>query len=418
MTNKTYPNVIHFAPDDKACRGLRSLYSSAFPAQHRFISYPYFGDRSATRPNTLEFTDNDRFITDDRYWQSRELDADCHGADIIFLHSLQNCFFRVLEAAPRDCIVAWNSWGGDVYRYIPEFRDAAMVLPATLRVANFHPRDAGSSLDAGHAARDRGWVSRKVSPLRTFLRHVRPPALKVPWDRIDYFAGQEFVYNALQRTLPGFRADHARLGWYALDEPDATAFTANTGLDIQIGHSAWPMNNHIEVIAMLSEIDLTGRKVIFPLSYGSADYAARVEKCSRDLLNCTTVVLKDFLPIDEYTNIVRHCGVLIMNSVRTVGWGNILAQFARGGRVVLSRRNPLLSSLKALGYSIDAMPSTPRNLAALLQPRSLADQVSNRNIAYTMHTRSTVQESIAEIYRVWRAAQHAGSCGKPSWLWS
>ena len=69
-----------------------------------------------------------------------------------------------------------------------------------------------------------------------------------------------------------------------------------TGTDILLGNSAAMANNHLEALEQLSLVDLSGRRVLVPLTYGSAAYRTAVVERGRQLLGDAFEPLVEPLP--------------------------------------------------------------------------------------------------------------------------
>lgn len=419
MSNLTGPLTVHLLPDDKSSAQVRTLYESAYPGTHRFVSFTPLRSPNQEAPTHLEHRSGDTFVCSDSYWHSVSFRSECQAADIVVLHSINRHFARALDYVRESSIVAWNGMGGDIYRLLPGFSDNVLMQPATMRVSNYSPRSGRSPILPPKWTQRRGSTVRKLAALFTSLRTLKPPDWSIRWERVDVFSGQEHEHehHLLRLAIPEFRATPLELGWGFIEDGLDVSKADNHRPDIQVGHSAWPMNNHMEVLAQLARVDLSGRTVVLPLSYGSDEYADNVEKSARRMLGSHVAALRNFLPRAEYFNIISRCGVLFMNSYRVAGLGNIVAHLARGSRVVLPFVNPLLQRLKSQGFAVDSMPQTKAEMEKLLLPLPAEDQARNRELAYARWSREAVQSRISLLYHYWDIARQAGRCSRPTGLW-
>jgi dTDP-N-acetylfucosamine:lipid II N-acetylfucosaminyltransferase len=149
------------------------------------------------------------------------------------------------------------------------------------------------------------------------------------------------------------------------------------GQNILLANSASYPCNHLEAIDQLKRIDLGKRKVIIPLNYGDEKYAKEMEKYALKILGFDKVViLKEFLPFDEYTEILKSCSIMVLNHIRQQGVGNVVSALCQGAHVYLRSNSTTYSYLKEYGFRISAFD----NATSLenLKPQS---QEHNRTLA-------------------------------------
>jgi dTDP-N-acetylfucosamine:lipid II N-acetylfucosaminyltransferase len=120
---------------------------------------------------------------------------------------------------------------------------------------------------------------------------------------------------------------------------------------ILLGNSSTQTNNHIEVIDLLTNLDLGNKKVFVPLSYGDTDYRTILLKYGQEKLGEKFFPIVDFIPLQEYINILRSCGIVIMNHKRQQAVGNVLIALWMGASLYLNEQSTLFAHLKNKGYS-------------------------------------------------------------------
>src|SRR5690606_18378203 len=140
-------------------------------------------------------------------------------------------------------------------------------------------------------------------------------------------------------------------------------------------------NNHLETIEILLELNINDQKVIAPLSYGDMKYANYIEKEGHKRLNGKFIAIRDFLPITEYNEIVRNCGIVIMNHYRQQAFGNIIACLWMGSKLYLSEKNIIYFYLKRLGIIVFSIESDLHlNNNKVLVNLEHEEIINNRNI--------------------------------------
>jgi len=102
---------------------------------------------------------------------------------------------------------------------------------------------------------------------------------------------------------------------------------------IQIGNSADPSNNHIEILNKLLKFKDKDIEIIVPLSYGDREWAKEVIKNGQMLYGDKFRSLDDFLPPQEYRKILNSVDVAIFNHDRQQALGNILILLHLGKKV-------------------------------------------------------------------------------------
>jgi len=141
-----------------------------------------------------------------------------------------------------------------------------------------------------------------------------------------------------------------KYNYYPLE--DTLGSLVDKGIDgssIIIGNSASESNNHEYVLSIIKDLDIGGGKMYVPLSYGeNADYVKIVEEKYSKLPNA--VILKKFLPLADYQELLRSCSTFVYGNFRSEAWGNILVALYLGGKVYVSKYSFLSKYLKTEGY--------------------------------------------------------------------
>jgi len=403
------PRYLHFAVHDKAIRHLKALYPPALPGSHRFIVIETPINAVATQDRRpvqhMELSGVDRMVAPS-YWGSSTMQADCAEADIVVLHALKHYASFVLKAIRTDAMVIWNSWGDDVHGQLPDRRGPAVLDRLTqraLQVAN--PTPSQVSLLSG---RHRPLWRKAAGKLRRTLVRAAPKLPwhpvdtdSIDWQRIDYISAQSELLPQLRAALPRLNASQLPLDWYCIERLVTSMDDRISGGDIMVGHAAWPSDNHAAIIALLTQIDLSGRRIVLPLNYGNRNYGDVIERMAREHLRCDTVILREFLPLDEYTRISQSCAVMITASRLTAGFGGILPHLYRGGKLVLHGEDPLSVCLARNGVSCSQLPASVEELEGLIHPLDSAAQERNRQAILQGWGMSSVSHRISQVYHRW-----------------
>lgn len=264
----------------------------------------------------------------------------------VVFHYLASSHYDLLDLIPESKTVIWLGWGADYYdALLSDLYPNGLYLPTTAELcrATLKERCLIVVRDGWR------WTRRTLGGAR---RHD-PACL----ERIDYFSPViDLEFHLARRLNPWFRAEYVTWN-YGTVEDDLSLpgpVPQTLGNNLLVGNSATPTNNHAEVFRIIADrVDLSGRKVIVPLSYGDDAYRDRMIDLGQKLLGPAFVPLTTFLPYDEYIRILTSCGVLMMNHLRQQALGNICISGLLGAKLLLNRRSPLFDWLTEKGIVVD-----------------------------------------------------------------
>lgn len=271
--------------------------------------------------------------------------ADVKG---IIFHSLPPSHYGFLRYIPAGKCVVWLGWGYDYYSLLNHENEDSRILPKTRALQT-------PSLNV-----------QVRSKLRRFVKRV------LLWDkwgaaqllgsqsdlaRVDYFS--PVLDTEYEMVLRHLQIPAKYIGWNygtAEDDLSQTGFGFTSGLNILAGNSASATNNHVELFeAIRDQVDLRGRKVVAPLSYGLPSYRDKVIDQGTKLLGDAFLPLTDFMPKEQYLETIRSCGFVMMNHLRQQALGNICMAMLMGTKVYLNQGNPLVSWLMSRGAVIGSI---------------------------------------------------------------
>lgn len=294
--------------------------------------------------------------------------------DVIILHSLYALPFYIIPKIHPDIKVVWFAWGFDLYSNKWPARPLIPVdkfKPLTKKLLESEKKSFKSYLFLFKT-----WVDPRIS-YRLFKKSVH---------RIDYFSGVFPIEYDLLRNCRFFRARRVDFN-YVNSDPEIWSLNriyadeiCNDGQNVQIGNSASDITCHLDLFEVLKGMNLTGRKLIVPLSYGGTErYIDAV--CSRgsELYGDHFVPLKDFLPYREYNEILKSCGSAIFYDEQQGSVGNIMSVIWNGGKVFLSKTSLNYIYLKSIGLTVFTIQDqlTPGNIERSL---SREEVLTNRKI--------------------------------------
>lgn len=106
-------------------------------------------------------------------------------------------------------------------------------------------------------------------------------------------------------------------------------------LRIQIGNSAYSRNNHFDAIDRVAQFADSEIEVIAPLSYGPPEEANKVAAYGKARLGDKFVPILDFLPLNEYLELLESIDIALFNQTHQQAMGNIINLLGMGKTVYL-----------------------------------------------------------------------------------
>ena len=336
--------VLHLVFDDKFIDRAIAQFEKAMPDQHHYLLDTPSPDHS------IKYIKKNIDKVDIALRGSKEYleKIKASKAKVVVLHSLSYYYAHLVNTTIKDKKIIWIFWGGEVYDYLKEFR-----------------KDNFKSKTKAIAKRFL-WRNNTRNLLRPSFFKLKNPGTSwnfskyEAFQKIDGFAlahANEFELLKQKINLP------CQLHWftyYSIEHLISSAFKDATvrGQNILIGNSATPSNNHVEILEQIqNEISIGDRTLIVPLSYGEEWYKKRIQSEGQQRFPNNFKALTDFMPLEEYNQIVFSCNVVIMNHLRQQAVGNLILSFWIGAMVYLDEQNPLFGYFKSLGLIVFSIQS-------------------------------------------------------------
>lgn len=317
--------------------------------------------------------------------------------DAVFLHSLTCLPASIIPKIDKSIKVFWFSWGKDIYQ-MPQNKPIIQL--------DLIKKETQKELDK----LNNPIVTQKRKSLKDYLRLIKyifcdSPTNKVVKQynnaikRVDYFSGVlEFEYN-LMKSVKDFRAKRVSFKYISirtLENPGSAQL--HNGDNILIGNSAASTNNHLDIIPYLKKLNLGERKIIIPLNYDNSElYIKDIANAYINEFGEKVIVLKDFMPSQEYSKLISSCSIAIFFMERQQAMGNINKTLKNGCKVFLSETNPTYSFYKDLGIKLF---SVQKDLSQkeIDSPLSNEDIENNRAILYKRTNKEQYIQDMNYIY--------------------
>lgn len=148
-------------------------------------------------------------------------------------------------------------------------------------------------------------------------------------------------------------------------EPGITNTLSET-INIQVGNSADPSNNHIEALQKLLQHKDKDIKIHVPLSYGNQEYARTVIRQGSEWFGEKFIPLTEFMPFDKYLELLSRIDIAVFNHKRQQAMGNTITLLGLGKKVFLrSDITPweMLKKNKIIAYNIEELEISPMDPA-------------------------------------------------------
>ncbi|MGZ9897678.1 TDP-N-acetylfucosamine:lipid II N-acetylfucosaminyltransferase family protein [Shewanella gaetbuli] len=324
-------------------------------------------------------TDNDKLffvknksvkVVNEDYLKSKDFSELLGKYDGIILHSL----FSLELNFPKHISVAWIGWGYDYYD---------LVYTTKLDMLDVGTRKLAKELDR-KAVNPINRIIKSIPFLELFYRKQKQKRkIKVINENVDYFLPVlDTEYEIVKSSCKNFKPKFLDWNYGTLENDFLKGYcsTEVTSSNILIGNSASVYNNHVESFELLTGFNLNDVKIIVPLSYGDCFYRDEVISLGNNAFNNSFMPLVDFMPIEQYIDIISSCGFVIMNHIRQQAVGNIVIMMYLGAKVFLRDANPVYGYFKSKGaiiYSIEELKVNPNLLSSTL---CRGDVLKNRDI--------------------------------------
>lgn len=216
-------------------------------------------------------------------------------ANKIIIHGLfNNHLFYLLTMQPwllKKCY--WVMWGGDLYIHDAPVKD---------------------------------WRWKKNEFFRNFI--VKRIGHFVTYIKGDYELAQKWY---------GAKGDYCHCLMYPSNVYKEFILPPKRGdtINILVGNSADPTNNHAEVFEKLVTYKQANIQIFCPLSYGSSENAERIAKLGRELFGDKFTPLLDFMPFENYLELLGQIDIAVFAHKRQQAMGNTITLLGFGRKVFI-----------------------------------------------------------------------------------
>lgn len=306
--------------------------------------------------------------------------------DVVILHSFVCLNNYYIAKIPKKCKVVWYGWGFDMYGGQYPIVPIKLYSEETQEFVNNYSSKTVKGQGISFLSRakryfEKFWFNKAIS-------------------RIDYFSGVfPYEYNLIKDQHPNFKAKI--VDFYYGDVDFFIKDTVNSNIEhgkvnVIIGNSADSRNNHHDALTALAKVSLPKQsKIIIPLSYaGSEAYVKWVKDYADSLFPGRVIALLDYMPLQEYLEMISHCKVAIFYHERQQASDNIFMQMMYGAKVYMSETSLAYQYLKKEGFVVFSLQS---DVDKLLDDLTDEMVMKNRKLLCEKYANHTILDRVIKI---------------------
>ncbi|MGI6320696.1 MAG: TDP-N-acetylfucosamine:lipid II N-acetylfucosaminyltransferase [Bacteroidales bacterium] len=355
------PRILHIFNNDKIVKDTITLFNKVTEYKQSFIIISNDVEKiegSYSDIENLELIEQNSELIE-------KLRRKIDGFDIVFLQALSYPKAKLLAKNKfKNTIFIWGLWGYELYNYV-----------------YYKKRVERNSIS----------FIQKLKDYYTF-NIIYKRAFK----KINYALFLlEYDYNLLKdnaktkaKWLPGSYQTIEQINEHFPNFKVA-------GNSILVGNSSTSSNNHFLIFDKISSI--REKKIICPLNYGDLNYQREVIIAGNNIFNDDFFPLVEFLPLKDYLEIIKECGVTIFAHERQQAFGTIIQMLYAGSKVFLSNKSPLYGYCIDNGFYVYSVEDDLDINSAVPLEEALA--LKNREIATSVFSEKYVLERKVKMFK-------------------
>lgn len=322
--------ILHLFDDEKVVNRTIESFEKAFPQQNLYYCFINDAPKRVSSHDNL-FWVNNGFV---------DVMSDFSQVRVVLIHFLnyQKILF-VQKYIKQDIPVFWFMWGADYYNSILDLKGFKMY---------YQPRFEGYKYYLKKLLYKLGYKTRSQKVFEDFIRSriTHCVTFKTDFDLCYRYAPTLFSNKEIA-LQPFF--------YYPIDQilSEKIIQKEACGNIILIGNSNSVTNNYSYVFKYLKNLNLDNKKIVSPLNYGSnTRYKEYIIRKGRKLFGDKYQPLLNFLPLDEYNELLLKSEICIFPHWRQEGNGNVIIALYLGAKVFMSNRSSLFTHYKGMGITI------------------------------------------------------------------
>lgn len=327
--------ILHIINDEKFIDTAYRLFEAVSPGNNQFLLISESSTITYIKETPV------KLISKKKLLDAAFLNTLTHY-DMVVLHYLDNIKLQLLACTPQNVKFVWLGWGADYY-YLIYTNPSELLKPLTQHIYYKHRKPIIIRIITKVI---RELLSSKISKSEVI-------------NKVSYFAPVLLEdYQLVKNALPNFKPQFLSWNYGTLEDDLIKGLekVSISGDNILLGNSATYSNNHFDSLELLKNISLSGRKIYCPLSYGNSNLKKDIITRGKRLHGENFIPVTDFMPIEQYVQLISSCSIVIMNHLRQQALGNIVIMMYLGAKVFIDKQNPIYSFFKKEGafvYSLD-----------------------------------------------------------------
>ena len=284
---------------------------------------------------------------------------------IVIFHNLSTKHKEILPLLAKRHTIVWVAWGTDLYQ--SKKLKHLICLSKTRRLKN------------KLTIWNRGCFIGIIKFIRNYLR--KDNGIDRYLKYVDYIAPViKEDYDLLTENNKKVNLKYIPFNYSAsINNKENAEFFY--GENILIGNSANLPNNHIETFELLEKLNITNRKIIVPLNYGGfCKYKEHILKLGENLFKNLFYPLENFIPLQEYNNLLKSVGYAFMNSTRQHAMGSTIYLLYNGVKVYMNEKSTAFKHLIDIGVGVYSIDSILSNQLDVFEPLPIDIKRRNREV--------------------------------------
>lgn len=358
--------ILHLVDDEKIINRVISIFDETLPHKNFYICFfkstiPVFVENK----NNVLFYDGKNDIS--------SIDFNKFKKVIIHSLTLEKILFYE-KYINNNAICYWVLWGADLYNTLLEYKGYNLYyrkkhLPNIIKLKLF--------------ASKFGYVGQTEKKIQSFIRQ-----------HVSYFLSDCILeYELLKDYLKEYASEvkHLPFFYYPIDIVLGKSLMNSwaEGDVVLLGNSASITNNHEYVFKYLSQLSLSDRKVVAPISYGgNLEYKNYIKEVGYRLLKENFSPLEEYIALPDYNKLMTAAETCVYGSWRQEAAGNIFIALYLGAKVYLSNKSPLYLWFNSLNIKIFELESITDE--EFRTPLAQKDKEKNRAILQARYNKDTL----------------------------
>lgn len=277
------------------------------------------------------------------------------ASDRLYIHWFDKYQVDLVEKIPSGVMIFLFFWGGDFLQQTKAFRHFNFD-PYSKRYLQRIERKSlfNFTINVIHYLK---LVNRFIifQKKKNISEKIEIKAREQFLDRLNYFCH----WNALDMDIvvvayggcPKFAHFIYDVSLGSIDKPLPRTNKSNL-IKLWLGNSDDPTNNHLDAINCLKRYKSQNVEVYCPLNYENGDYAKYVTKIGLKYFNERWHSITEFVPIEQYLQLLEKMDVVIMYHNLTQAAGNIFSFVKMGKKVFMKSQSTIYALLVKNGVKV------------------------------------------------------------------